>query len=175
MTIPLSHMVADNRSVGASCHDEQGAATDRHDTAISKAMCALYAEVDADIAARNPVCTNRGVCCKFAQYGHRLYVTDVELAHFVQGQSEAWREPEDSGACPYQIEGRCTAREHRPLGCRVFFCDPASGEWQGPVYEAYLARLKQLGEQLGVPYRYREWLSALRDPDLSTAIGSDQD
>lgn len=129
-------------------------------------MAALYHEVDGAIAARNPVCTNRGACCKFGEYGHKLYVTDVELAFFVHGQSSNWKPVGSPHACPYQVEGVCTAREHRPLGCRIFFCDPAAQGWQGPQYERFLDRLKRLGEKHGVAYQYRDWLSALAEVPL---------
>ena len=38
--------------------------------------------------------------------------------------------PLDQGAtCPWQdSRGHCTAREARPLGCRVYYCDPAFEE-----------------------------------------------
>lgn len=141
------------------------------DDELHRRVAALYEEVDREVAARSPICTNRGACCKFAEYGHRLYVTSVELAYFAGGHADDWRMPDGGGACPYQRGGVCTAREHRPLGCRVFFCDAASANWQGPLYEEFLARLQRLGEDLGVEYRYVEWLSALSEitpPDRPT-------
>lgn len=121
----------------------------------------LYGRLDAEIAAKRPVCTNRGDCCKFEAYGHRLYVTEVELRFFTAHQRASGLRPVVGGSCPYQQEGRCTAREHRPLGCRVFFCDPNAQEWQPEVYEKYLGELKRIGAEGGVEYRYREWLAAL--------------
>ena len=124
---------------------------------------AFYADVDAAIAAHKPVCINRGLCCRFGEYGHKLYVTDVELDFFI-AQRGANVLPVASGeACPYQLDGKCTAREERPLGCRIFFCDPDAQSWQPAEYERFLARLKELGRKHGVAYRYREWLSALQD------------
>jgi Fe-S-cluster containining protein len=135
---------------------------------LHSTMAALYREVDAAVAAHSPVCTNRGACCKFGSFGHRLYVTDVELAYFVDGLKDHWRPPTAEVACPYQVEGLCTARDHRPLGCRIYFCDANAQAWQGPEYERFLTTLKELGARLDVPYRYREWLSAL--DDAGTAI-----
>jgi hypothetical protein len=129
---------------------------------LSDSIKVLYAELDEVIAGHKPTCWNHGDCCKFGSYGHRLYVTSVELAYFRQGHAADWRSAADSDVCPYQVDGRCTAREHRPMGCRVFFCDPDAQHWQGQVYEEFLARLKRLGEQSGVEYRYLEWLSALQ-------------
>jgi Fe-S-cluster containining protein len=140
-------------AVVADCKDGKG---------LADAMRALYAELDERIAGHKPTCWNHGDCCKLGSYGHRLYATSAELAYFRLGHASAWRDPGDSTSCPYQIEGMCTAREHRPLGCRVFFCDPEAQQWQGPVYEEFLARIKRIAEEWGVEYRYSEWLSALK-------------
>src|SRR5206468_1322643 len=122
--------------------------------ALSIAVAAILAEADADIAARRPVCRSSGRCCKFEAYGHRLYVTAAEVEHFarVHVQKEmqnAKREmqnqmPRARGAvslpqffaqaspegCPYQVNNLCTAREARPLGCRIYFCDEYAQAWQ---------------------------------------------
>lgn len=156
MSVPLSHLI----SQGAEQPPTQSGGD-----AFTGAMQAFYAEVDATVAAHSPVCINRGQCCKFDTFGHKLYVTDVELRYFVEGMRANWLEPGDEAQCPYQLGGKCNARERRPLGCRIFFCDPDAQAWQGPEYERFLSRLKALGEAHGVTYRYREWLSALRDAE----------
>lgn len=127
----------------------------------------FYADTDLAIAAHAPICHNRGECCQFETFGHSLFVTTLELVYFVRGQRATWLEP-SNGSCPYQQGGQCTARPHRPLGCRVFYCDPADKDWQGPEYESRLMALRRLGAEYGVVYRYVEWLSALRA--LSSSI-----
>ncbi len=154
MKVPLSHLIA---------QAEEPAAVTPGGDAFTEAMQALYAEVDSTVASHSPVCINRGHCCKFDTFGHKLYVTDVELRYFSEGMRSSWIEPTGEARCPYQSGGRCNARERRPLGCRIFFCDPAAQAWQGPAYERFLERLKALGESFSVPYRYSEWLSALRE------------
>ncbi len=129
---------------------------------LASAMRAFYESLDAAITERRPTCWNKGACCKFGEFGHRLYVTSVEAAYFAGGLRHEWRPPTSEDRCPYQIDGLCTAREHRPMGCRVFFCDPASSHWQSEEYERCLARLKAICSEHGVEYRYVEWLSALR-------------
>ncbi len=129
---------------------------------LAERMEAFYIGIDAAVAARAPACLNRGDCCRFDAYDHRLYVTTVELAYFVRGLREQWRPADDRGACPFQIAGLCAARSHRPMGCRVFFCDPAAQTWQNAEYERLLAELKTICEAFDVDYRYVEWLSALR-------------
>ena len=132
--------------------------------AFSLRMADFYNRVDAAIAAHRPTCWNRGACCQFAAYGHRLYVTEPELRYFALGQAADRRIPaDDADACPYHTAGHCTARTHRPLGCRIFFCDESAQAWQGPEYERFLAELKAIGGSFDLPYAYREWLSALRD------------
>lgn len=160
MTVPLSHLIA--QSSGDSDAVETRSPKAASD-AFTREMQEFYSEVDAAVAARSPICVNRGHCCKFDSFGHKLYVTDVELRYFAEGMRANWTKPSEEAACPYQSNGRCQAREHRPLGCRIFFCDPDAQAWQGPEYERFLSRLKELGDAHSVPYRYREWLSALTD------------
>ena len=128
---------------------------------LAERMATFYTDVNAAIAAHGPTCWNRGECCSFDSFGHKLFVTSVELAYFARGQLQTWRSPRSDATCPYHENGRCTAREHRPLGCRIFFCDPSAKPWQGSEYERRLSELKQIGDALGVTYRYTEWLSAL--------------
>jgi len=146
---------------------------------LHRAMAAFFAEVDRSIARQNPVCRNRGACCRFDSFGHKLYVTGVELIYFVQGQRAAWRYMpaqkqacHPAGVCPYHVGGECTARSHRPLGCRIFYCDPDTRDWQQVEYEIWQGELRRLGLRFGVDYRYVEWLSALRELDgaISPAI-----
>jgi Fe-S-cluster containining protein len=70
------------------------------------------------------------------------------------------------GGCPFQVEGLCSVHAIRPFGCRVFFCDATSDDWQHGQYERFHADLKRLHAQLGVPYQYLEWRQALAALDL---------
>jgi len=144
---------------------------DQRRAAFQARMSDFYSRVDAQIALRRPVCVNRGACCKFGAYGHRLFVTEVELACFAMGQAGSTRRPEGMDACPYQVDGFCSARSHRPLGCRIFFCDPAAQHWQSEEYERGLLELKQIGEEFGIEYRYQEWLAALDRVAGEAAVG----
>ena len=64
--------------------------------------------------------------------------------------------PLDDGAtCPWQdAQGRCTAREARPLGCRVYFCDPSYEPTAPELTEQFLGPLKQLADEHGWPWNY---------------------
>jgi Fe-S-cluster containining protein len=129
----------------------------------------VYQAVQAEIDTRRPVCVVSGRCCRFEEYGHRLFVTTLELAAFWHDLSRspiptaqrmaAW----DGTGCPFQVAKLCSVHPFRPFGCRMFFCDATSTEWQNECYERFHADLKRLHQTLDVPYRYVEWRQALRE------------
>jgi len=127
---------------------------------LIEAVSDLYGQLDGQVSAEGLHCRNCGACCHLHQFGHRLYVTTVELAYFVAGLSSPVRRPQ-GGVCPYQQDNLCTVRSHRPAGCRMFFCEPTSADWQSRQYEALRPRLIALHERLGLEYAYVEWLAAL--------------
>jgi Fe-S-cluster containining protein len=138
--------------------------------ANAEAMAAvghLYQELADAVAERKPVCTASGRCCRFEAYGHRMYVSTIELARFIddlEAAGEPGGDPSwDGTGCPFQIEGLCSVHTIRPLGCRTFYCDPSSTEWQNHLYERHHAQLRALHDELGVPYWYVEWRQALRE------------
>lgn len=145
----------------------------------------FYAEVDREVASRGPTCWNKGACCRFGAYGHRLYVTTLELVYYLalggldehaddasgarQGAEQALpvlheiqQETMAGDTCPHAHGGICHVRQRRPMGCRVFFCDPAAQGWQNPLSEALLGRLRVIHDELNVPYMYVDWMSAMR-------------
>ena len=134
---------------------------------VISAVEAVYADIAKAIAERKPVCEMSGRCCKFEEYGHRLYVSTLELASFYAGAPKAadW----DGTGCPFQRGKLCTVHTIRPFGCRMYFCDPTAQGWQQGMYEQFHGRLKQLHEDLGVPYFYVEWRGALKELGLVEA------
>lgn len=130
---------------------------------VLNAVGELYARVQAEIERRRPVCAISGRCCRFEEYGHRLYVTTIELARFVHDLAPVpSRAGWDGTGCPFQKSKLCTVHARRPFGCRMFFCDATSTDWQNAAYEQFHAELKQCHEQLKVPYFYVEWREAIR-------------
>lgn len=140
------------------------------DATFIGAVSAIYAALERRIEARCPLCINRGDCCKFDTFGHNLFVTPVELAYFISKKNGPLIT--GSGTCPFQQQGRCTARQARPMGCRIFFCEVASQAWQGDETEATLGEIKALHSRFELPYAYVEWLEALRQ--LSGGISADR-
>ena len=116
---------------------------------------ALYAELDAEVARRNPVCRVSGRCCRFVEYDHTLFLSGLEAAVLVADAPEPCRPLDHGATCPWQdSRNRCTAREARPLGCRVYFCDPAYEAQAPELSEVYLGRLKALAGSLGLAWDY---------------------
>jgi Fe-S-cluster containining protein len=140
---------------------------------VRQAVGRIYEELSREIEQRQPVCVMSGKCCRFDEYGHRLYVTTAELGAFA-AELEVVRTPtltlprstrggermEQERGCPFQVGRMCGVHGIRPMGCRVFFCDPSAGEWQRGVYERMHGKLKQLHEELSIPYAYVEWRAA---------------
>ncbi len=151
---------------------------------VVEAMDRFYAEVDREVASRGPTCWNKGACCRFGEYGHRLYVTTLEVAHYLARggmREETSLDPHDKPVgtalpvveethrtsvereiCPHAHDGVCHVRDRRPMGCRVYFCDPAAQAWQNPLSEALLGRLRQMHEMFDAPYLYVDWMVWMR-------------
>lgn len=196
------------------------------DAGVAEAIRTLYAEVEAEVARRRPICLASGRCCHFDAWGHRLFVTGLEaawcVAEMTRGADERSalggrgvaderataggphgvqpRDPQAArrtelpvlpvppvppvlpvlpvraaaavtaaqvaeararGDCPFLVGRLCGAHAARPLGCRMFFCDPAAEEWTRELHESSLRRLRALHDERSIPYRYGEWRDML--------------
>ncbi len=147
---------------------------------VVEAMRAFYEQVDRRIGEKEATCLNKGECCRFGRFGHRLYVTALEVCYYLAKGVAPPIVTDD--ACPHAHQGRCHARDRRPLGCRIFYCDTRAQQWQGPLTEDQLTRLRALHHELDVPYFYADWMQVLRVlqsangpgtmPDLTTTNGA---
>jgi Fe-S-cluster containining protein len=137
---------------------------------VLAAVAEVYAALEAETTRRRPKCFLSGKCCNFEEYGHRLYVTTIELAAFVHEHRAAaapvvsW----NGKGCPFQVGRLCGVHAHRPMGCRLFFCDETSTDWQREQYERFHADLKRSHDSLGVPYAYLDWQIAVRALGLAS-------
>lgn len=129
---------------------------------------ALYGELDAEIARLAPVCQLSGRCCRFEEFGHTLFLSAPE-ASLLLTEAPPPSRPIDAGAsCPWQdAKGLCTARDARPLGCRVYFCDPSYQPLVPGLSETFLGRLKRLVEALGLPWNYAPLHHHLRSAEAA--------
>jgi hypothetical protein len=123
--------------------------------AFREPLLALYAELDAEVAALAPVCELSGRCCRFAEYDHTLFLSAPEAELLLTDAPPPVRPLDEGSSCPWQDErGRCQARAARPLGCRVFFCDPVYLPVAPGLSERYLERVKQLTDAHDFPWNY---------------------
>ncbi len=152
---------------------------------IDAALRDFYRQLDDVIAQRRPVCNQSGRCCNFDAFGHKLYVTALEIAWFLQMADGKWQMADGhdhpspdthlpvlpinnhqskiniSPTCPFQQNNLCTAHTVRPMGCRVFFCQQGTQDWQHQTYERFLNQLTALHEHFELPYLYLEWRTGL--------------
>ena len=136
----------------------------------------FFMRVDAAVAAGEARCEASGRCCKFNTWDHLLYASGLECAwllletdkaavavdaalvqaeHAVSLPVASPRHLPDG--CRWQVEGLCTAHRVRPLGCRVFFCQPGTEDWQHALCEKFLSELKMYCQAQGLPWHYSEW------------------
>jgi hypothetical protein len=118
-------------------------------------LSAVYEEVDREVARRGPVCQLSGRCCRFEEYGHTLFISTAEVRYLVALAPPPQRPLDHGATCPWQdSRGHCTAREARPLGCRVYFCDSSFQEGAHDLSERFILRLKDLSTNHGLPWNY---------------------
>jgi Fe-S-cluster containining protein len=143
---------------------------------VVRAVGELYDRLQIQVKTRKPLCVQSGKCCRFDEYGHRLYVTTIELAAFVSQllPIDDCQLPIESlpnrrslplaaspGGCPFQVDKLCGVHAIRPFGCRIFFCDPTSIQWQQEKYEQFHEEIKELHTLFGIQYFYVEWRQGL--------------
>jgi hypothetical protein len=136
--------------------------------ATRRKVLELYSEVDRAVADAGPVCVASGRCCRFKEYGHTLFLSNLEAEVLLLG-APPYERPVTSDFCPFQQGNLCTAREPRPLGCRVYYCDPSYQETGNQITEKYLRRLKDLAEAEGIGWQYAPLHHFLNQPDGAAA------
>ena len=131
---------------------------------LREGLLQIYEELGREIAAAAPVCELSGRCCRFKEYGHTLFISRCEADLLLEAGLPAGSVVDEAG-CPFQIDGLCTARERRPLGCRVYFCDPNYAGVGEELSERYLKKLKQLHVETETPWEYGPLHRFLKDAD----------
>jgi hypothetical protein len=131
---------------------------------LRRQVLELYKEVDSDVAAAGPVCVASGRCCRFKEYGHVLFLSNLEAEVLLHDAPPYDLRTVTPDFCPFQQGNLCMARGPRPLGCRVYYCDPNYQNTGNEITETYLRRLKELALAHEVPWRYAPLHHFLRHP-----------
>src|SRR3954463_6408086 len=139
---------------------------------LRRQVLEIYQDADRAVAAAGPVCVASGRCCRFKEYGHVLFVSNLE-AEVLLASAPPYEQPVSADFCPFQKGNLCTAREPRPLGCRVYYCDPSYQETGNALSEKYLRQLKRLAEEHGSDWLYAPLHRFLTDPDLARTEGEE--
>jgi Fe-S-cluster containining protein len=134
----------------------------------------LYRDVDRAVASAGPVCLASGRCCRFKEYGHVLFLSNLEAEVLLAG-APVYAQPVSATCCPFQKDNLCTARAPRPLGCRIYFCDPNYQENSRQITEGALRRLKELADEHGVAWRYAPLHLFLNEASLPPACPRGRD
>jgi hypothetical protein len=128
------------------------------------ALRELYQKLDREVAGLGPVCALSGRCCRFLEYGHTLFVSTAEVQFLLDSAPPPSRPLDEGASCPWQdSRGHCTARDARPLGCRIYYCDPAYQEDGHHLAERFIDRLKKLSTRHGIPWNYAPFHRHLHD------------
>ena len=133
----------------------------------------VYRRVDAAVAEAGPRCDSSGRCCRFHEYDHTLFISQFE-AEILLETAPTYAKPVSGEFCPFQVNSICTARVERPLGCRIYFCDPAYEPRQFDITEDAIRSLKALADEYETGWQYaplHHFLNASERRD--TPIASD--
>ncbi len=142
------------------------------DPRLKAGLLRIYDALADDLARLAPVCDLSGRCCRFKDYGHRLYLSRTEAELLLDEGLPAGATISEDG-CPFQQGPLCTAREKRPFGCRVFFCDPQYAGQAEVLSEKYLGELKALHQETNTPWEYGELYPYLQEWMLSANASGD--
>jgi hypothetical protein len=139
---------------------------------LRQAVLGVYAAADRAVAEAGPRCEASGRCCRFEEYGHTLFLSQFE-AEILLESAPPYTQPVSRSGCPFQVNHLCTARDSRPLGCRIYFCDPAYQETGNRITEEAVAQLKLLADEHNAGWRYAPLHSFLNETDRPPTMPSD--
>lgn len=124
------------------------------------AVSQVYHLLDQYITTAAGLCQNCGRCCDFDKYGHRLYVTTLEILYLLKNGPPAGLSIPNrpAGQCAYQRGPDCSARQGRPSGCRIYHCRALAEPFQNELSEKVLGQLRSLHHRFGAVYHYADLL-----------------
>ena len=93
----------------------------------------LWLMLDRELPRFGGRCRACGECCDFPRQGHVLFAAKPELDACLAWARENFRATPEGisrslaeGRCPFWQGRRCAVHPVRPLGCRLFLCNPRS-------------------------------------------------
>jgi hypothetical protein len=123
-----------------------------------QAFAELRAVYDRLAVALEPYqrhCAARGICCDFAKCGHMLYVTGLEAAEMLRSGVHVDRDLIKQGSCPFLRGKQCGIRDHRAIGCRLYYCDRTYEEERNALCETFLKEVRAIEAKYGIEHTYK--------------------
>lgn len=122
---------------------------------LRRELRVIYKDLARDVALAGPVCDLSGRCCRFKDWDHTLFLSGIEAAVLIEDAPPPTRPLDNGATCPWQDkDGRCTARDARPLGCRIYYCDPGYQDRSYELSAEYLGKLRELSNRLDRGWDY---------------------
>ena len=140
---------------------------------VRQKVLEVYAKADAAVAAAGPRCEASGKCCRFKEYGHTLFISHFESEILLESAPSLLPACVSPDGCPFQVEGLCTARSSRPLGCRIYFCDPAYETRMAEITEESIAELKSIADRYETGWDYAPLHHFLNTAVRTSALPTD--
>lgn len=121
----------------------------------------IYKELDEELAKVSPGCDACGECCNFGKFDHVLYATMIEV-NYIKRNVSVPQNHSDKNICPFLVDQKCTIRDYRTLGCRVFYCNPNyQKNLSQEIYNKYYRKIKDLAHTHDLEWRYAPMLQLL--------------
>ncbi len=122
----------------------------------------IYKRLEAELASINPGCNACGTCCNFEEFDHVLYASTIET-DYIRENVDVPSFDSEKNVCPFLVDNQCSIRDHRALGCRVFFCNPHFKETLQKIYEKYYTMIKVLAIENDVEWHYAPMMKLLKE------------
>ncbi len=123
-------------------------------------LTTLYEVLDRRIHAAGPICSRSGDCCDFPGSGHILFATRLEVELILDRILPP--PPEQEGWCPFFRNRLCTLRALRPVGCRIYYCDPDYRDHRmNEISQWAHGEIRKIHDDLRLPYGYTPFLDQL--------------
>jgi hypothetical protein len=122
-------------------------------------LALIYEELNAELVEFPFSCKACGKCCAFIQFGHQLWLTNIEFAYLFSDLSKDFIKKSYKD-CPLMKNKRCTSRDLRSIGCRVFHCN-ADSETMNDLTEKYLEKIQLFAQKHKIELIYDNILSSL--------------
>jgi hypothetical protein len=114
----------------------------------------IYARLATALEPYRRHCDMRGVCCDFAKCGHMLYVTGLEAAEMIKSGVAPDPALAEDGKCPFLRGNQCGIRDHRAIGCRIYYCDKTYNDERNALCEKYLREAREIEARYGIEHSY---------------------